>query len=65
MPGMDGLATLKRIRALSPTLPVVMITQVDEEHVMEEATGLGVHDYMIKPFNFEQLKTLLVTKIFV
>ncbi len=64
MPGMGGLCTLKKIRESHPTLPVIIITQVDEDQVMEEALGLGAYDYLIKPFKFEQLKSVLLTKIF-
>ena len=64
MPGMDGLSTLKHIRLTHPNLPVIFITHLDGEEVMEEAEILGAHDYLIKPFNFEHLEAILLTKIF-
>jgi len=64
MPGLDGLATLKRLRASHPSLPVIFLTQVDEEQTAEEAKVLGAHDYLVKPFiSFEQLEVLLRAKL--
>ena len=36
MPGINGLTALQRIKESDPTLPVVMITKSEEEHIMEE-----------------------------
>ncbi|HHG86661.1 MAG TPA: response regulator, partial [Bacteroidetes bacterium] len=55
MPGMTGLETLTEIKGLSPTLPVVMITKSEEEHIMEEAIGSKIADYLIKPVNPSQI----------
>lgn len=55
MPGMTGLEALSQIKALKPTLPVVMVTKSEEEHIMEEAIGSKIADYLIKPLNPNQL----------
>jgi len=55
MPGKDGLATLMGIREIDPHVPVVMVTKVDEDRFMREAFGSRVDDYLIKPFNPNQL----------
>ena len=55
MPGLGGLETLQRIKAVRPHLPVVMITKSEEEHVMEQAIGSKISDYLIKPVNPNQL----------
>lgn len=55
MPGMSGLQALQEIKALDPTLPVVMITKSEEEHIMEEAIGSKIADYLIKPVNPNQI----------
>jgi len=62
MPGMTGLETLSQIKASKPTLPVVMITKSEEEHIMEEAIGAKIADYLIKPLNPNQI-LLSVKKI--
>jgi CheY-like chemotaxis protein len=55
MPGMGGLKTLAVIKDLRPTLPVVMVTKNEEETLMEEAIGVKISDYLIKPVNPSQI----------
>ena len=55
MPGMSGLQTLNHIKIHKPSLPVVMITKSEEEHIMEEAIGAKIADYLIKPVNPNQI----------
>ena len=55
MPGLSGLEVLQEIKTLSPTLPVVMITKSEEEHIMEQAIGQKIADYLIKPVNPSQI----------
>lgn len=62
MPGMTGLETLAQIKQIKPNLPVVMITKSEEEHIMEDAIGSKIADYLIKPLNPNQI-LLSVKKI--
>jgi DNA-binding response OmpR family regulator len=62
MPGMSGLEALSQIKINKPNLPVVMITKNEEEHIMEEAIGAKIDDYLIKPINPSQI-LLSVKKI--
>jgi DNA-binding response OmpR family regulator len=55
MPGKTGLETLVEIKKLKPSLPVIMITKSEEEHIMEEAIGKQIADYLIKPLNPKQI----------
>ena len=55
MPGISGLETLSRIKASHPQLPVIMITKSEEEHIMDEALGSKISDYLIKPVNPNQI----------
>ncbi|MEZ5069479.1 MAG: PglZ domain-containing protein [Bacteroidales bacterium] len=55
MPGISGLETLERIKALFPALPVVMITKSEEEDIMDEALGSKISDYLIKPVKPKQI----------
>ena len=55
MPGLSGLEALQEIKTLCPTLPVVMITKSEEEHIMEQAIGQKIADYLIKPVNPSQI----------
>jgi len=55
MPGINGIETLQRIKEMKPHLPVIMITKSEEEHIMEEAIGSKISDYLIKPVNPNQI----------
>ena len=55
MPGMTGFDTLQEIKRLHPDVPVVMITKSEEEHIMEQAIGEKIADYLIKPVNPSQI----------
>ena len=55
MPGMSGLETLQEIKRMHPELPVVMITKSEEEHLMEQAIGEKIADYLTKPVNPSQI----------
>ena len=55
MPGLTGLEVLPRIKELNPNVPVVMITKNEAEHVMEDAIGSQISDYLIKPVNPSQI----------
>jgi CheY-like chemotaxis protein len=55
MPGLSGLQVLPELKTIDPTLPVVMITKSEEEHIMEDAIGSKIADYLIKPVNPNQI----------
>jgi DNA-binding response OmpR family regulator len=55
MPGLTGIETLERIKAVYPNLPVVMITKSEEESIMEDAIGSNISDYLIKPVKPNQI----------
>ena len=57
MPVMDGIATLTKLRA-DPELksiPVIMLTAESDRENVFHITKLGVRDYILKPFNENQL----------
>ncbi|MEV1293266.1 response regulator transcription factor [Pseudonocardia sp. NPDC049635] len=55
LPGLDGFAVLRRVRAAGCTTPVIILTARDS--VGDTVAGLtgGADDYMAKPFHFEEL----------
>jgi len=55
MPGVDGLAVCRRIRAKGLSTPVLLLTARDT--VADRVTGLdaGADDYLVKPFATEEL----------
>ena len=61
MPGIGGLDVLSDMKSIRPEVPVVMVTKSEEEHLMEEAIGSRIADYLIKPVHPNQLR-LSITK---
>jgi two-component system KDP operon response regulator KdpE len=55
MPGIGGIETLRRIRAMAPRLPVLMLTVREGEEQKVEALELGADDYITKPFSVREL----------
>jgi putative nucleotidyltransferase with HDIG domain len=55
MEGMDGLTLLARIRQQHADIPVVMVTAVHDISVALAAIRNGAYDYLLKPFEREQL----------
>jgi CheY-like chemotaxis protein len=55
MPGMTGLETLAQIKEYNTNIPVVMVTKNEAEHIMEDAIGAQITDYLIKPVNPNQI----------
>lgn len=55
MPRMDGLEFLKSLKLLHPDTAVVMITAVSNVNIAIEALREGAFDYILKPFNLEEI----------
>jgi putative nucleotidyltransferase with HDIG domain len=55
MGGMDGLTLLERVRRVEPELPVILVTAVHDISVALGAIRKGAYDYLLKPFEQEQL----------
>src|SRR4051794_21571991 len=59
MSGMDGLGLLERTKERYPDLPVVMVTAVHDISVALAAIRNGAYDYLLKPFEREQLLAIV------
>jgi two-component system response regulator HydG len=55
MPGMDGIETLSRLKALAPGLPVIILTSYLEVAAAVEAIKLGAEDFLIRPIQSDHL----------
>jgi two-component system NtrC family response regulator len=55
MPGMDGLELLKAVKTYNKDLPVIMITAFGEVEKAVIAMRAGAYNYLVKPFNNEEL----------
>jgi signal transduction histidine kinase len=59
MPKKDGLEVLHKIREEQPVLPVIMITAAATRDRALVAMQAGAQDYLLKPFDGEQLKMVV------
>ena len=55
MPGTDGLALMRQVLAIDPTLPVVLITGHGDVQMAVEAMRAGAYDFIEKPFAANRL----------
>ena len=56
MPDYDGKWLLKQIRNEDPNMAVLMITGVDDTKEAVDCLRLGAYDYIIKPFNPQEIR---------
>lgn len=59
MAEMDGIDTLKEIKALNPAIPVLIMTAYSSVETAVEAIKSGALDYLIKPLDFDRLQERL------
>ncbi len=59
LPGMDGLAFFKGIQKAHPEAFKVLITAYGNENMMNEATRIGIHDFIQKPLTTNALEKSL------
>jgi DNA-binding NtrC family response regulator len=59
MPGMDGMEVLKILKKKHKFLEVIILTGYGGIDSAVEATKLGAHAYLEKPYDFEKLLDVL------
>lgn len=55
MPGVDGLALLELMRQRFSNLPIIMLTASESVSSVVKAMKIGANDYLVKPFEVEEL----------
>lgn len=55
LPGMNGFDVCQAIRALNPSVPIIMLTALSAVENKIEGFEAGADDYIIKPFDFREL----------
>ena len=55
MPGIDGLSVTKRLRAKGLPVPILLLTARDALHERVAGLDAGADDYLVKPFEVEEL----------
>jgi DNA-binding NtrC family response regulator len=58
LPGMDGIALLRKVREFDPNISVVVMTAFGTIEGAVEAVKLGAFDYIKKPLDLDELKLL-------
>ncbi len=55
MPIMTGFEFLQEFRQIYPTVPVLVISALDEPMFIEQAYALGANEYLVKPVDSDEL----------
>jgi two-component system, NtrC family, response regulator AtoC len=63
MPDMDGLETLSEIKKASKELPVIMLSALGQTGIIVKAMRAGASDYLVKPFEEEELELAISKSI--
>jgi DNA-binding response OmpR family regulator len=63
MPGLDGGEVLARLRAVDPTVSVIMLTGNDDEALARDLLRAGAFDYVPKPFRLEVLERVVAAAV--
>ena len=59
MPGMDGAATITALRAIDPTLPVIVATGCGTDEALAECRDRGARAFIKKPFHLDDFVALV------
>ncbi|MBI3780398.1 MAG: response regulator, partial [candidate division NC10 bacterium] len=63
MPGMDGLESLRRIRERAWEVKVVILTAYGTAQRVREVMGLGVREFIGKPFDLDRLLRIVAEEV--
>jgi len=62
MPRVDGIQALRSIIQLNPKAKVVMVTSVEQKHIVQDAIKSGARDYVVKPFDRSNV-AMVISKV--
>ena len=63
MPEMNGLKFVKSLRAMRPSVPVIMITGFTSVDNYLQSKSLGVFEYVEKPIRIEEFKRIVTAAL--
>jgi DNA-binding response OmpR family regulator len=55
MPEMNGIEVLRRIKAKSPDLPIIILTGHADHKTLIQGMDMGAFDYLLKPVGTDEL----------
>ncbi len=66
MGGIDGVETLRRIKAVDDRIKVIMVTgrKPEEDDTFESCKRLGAIDYIHKPLQLDELEKIVLRELF-
>ncbi len=59
MPGLNGIELLKKIKSVSPNIPVILISAYGQTEIIISGMQLGAYDYVEKPFDKRYLNLIV------
>src|SRR5262245_61193144 len=57
MPDIDGLEVLRRLKAIAPDLTIILVSAFGTVETAVAALQEGAFDYVLKPFNLEEVRS--------
>ncbi|MEA3187010.1 MAG: phosphoserine phosphatase RsbU/P [Chthoniobacter sp.] len=60
MPGMDGLEICRRVRDVDRVLYIILLTARGRTENVVEGLGAGADDYLVKPFDKDELQARIL-----
>jgi DNA-binding response OmpR family regulator len=63
LPGMDSLVLLEKLLEINPKLIVIMMSGGQENEKIKKAQELGSNGFMMKPFDFSELESNVISKL--
>ena len=55
LPGFDGVELVRAVRKAQITTPILLLTALDSTRDRVDGLDAGANDYLVKPFDFEEL----------
>jgi len=63
LPGKDGIEVMTNIKAIYPTIPIIILSGIGQIKTVVEAMRIGASDYLTKPFEEEALELAIENAI--
>ncbi len=63
LPGLGGMELTAKLRAVKPKLPIIIMTAHGTTDTAIEATKLGAYEYLVKPFEADDLLDLVTSAV--
>src|SRR5215467_826791 len=63
LPGKDGIEVLSNVKAIYPSIPIIILSGIGQIKTVVEAMKMGASDYLTKPFEEEALELAIENAI--